>query len=148
MQHAFCLVPHECCTARACVAGVRLFPRFSLRSCGSGWLEGAWKRAGVLCYFASRRWSSMENELKSYHNKKNWLNFVVNFVWMQNFWMLLKLDNTSWRKTLRNSFTISFSCLSWIHSSKRRRSITTKRVDQKEHQNWDRIGVCNLLLAW
>ena len=25
MQHAFDIVPHECCTARACVAGVRLF---------------------------------------------------------------------------------------------------------------------------
>ena len=43
--------------------------------------------------------SKKENELKSYHNKTNW----ANFVWMQDCWMLLKLDNTSWRKTLRNS---------------------------------------------
>ena len=42
--------------------------------------------------------NSMENELKSYHNKTNWANFLR----MQDFWMLLKLDNTSWRKTLRN----------------------------------------------
>ena len=40
-------------------------------------------------------------------------------------------------------FTISNSGLSWIHSSKRRRSITTKRMDPREHQDWARIGSCN-----
>ena len=41
------------------------------------------------------------------------------------------------------------SGLSWVHSSaKRRRSITTKRVDPRKHQNWTRIGSCNMLLAW
>ena len=42
--------------------------------------------------------NNMETELRSYHNKINW----VIFVWMQDFWVLLKLDNTSWRKTLHN----------------------------------------------
>ena len=42
--------------------------------------------------------SNMENELKSCHNKTN----RANFVRTQDFWMLLKLDNTSWRKTLQN----------------------------------------------
>ena len=31
--------------------------------------------------------------------------------------------------------------------AKRRRFITTKRMDPREHQNWARIGNCNLLLA-
>ena len=39
------------------------------------------------------------------------------------------------------------SGLSWVHSTKRRRSITTKRMDPREHQNWTRIGNCNLLVA-
>ena len=42
-----------------------------------------------------------ENELKSFHNKIKW----VNFAWMQDSWMLLKLDSISWqRKTLENNF--------------------------------------------
>ena len=40
--------------------------------------------------------SNMENELKNYHNKTNW----VNSVWMQDSWMLLRMDSISWRKTL------------------------------------------------
>ena len=34
------------------------------------------------------------------------------------------------------------------NSSKRRRSITTKRTDPREHQDRARIGSCNLLFAW
>ena len=49
--------------------------------------------------------SNMKNELRSYHNKMDW----VNFVWMQDFWMLLKLDNTSRRKTLQ----ISHNSVQW-----------------------------------
>ena len=45
------------------------------------------------------------------------------------------------------SLTISCSGLSWIHSSKRRRSITTKRMDPREHKDWARIRKCNQLLA-
>ena len=37
--------------------------------------------------------NNMENELTNYHNKTDWSNFV----WMQDSWMLLKSDNTSWR---------------------------------------------------
>ena len=44
--------------------------------------------------------SNMENELKRCHNKTNWAIF---FLWMQDFWMLLKLDNTSGLKILQNS---------------------------------------------
>ena len=77
------------------------------------------------------------NELKSYHNKINW----VNFVWMQDFWVLLKLDSISWLKTLEID-TISCSGLSWIHSSKARLCI-----NPRERQDWARIGRCNLLLV-
>ena len=31
---------------------------------------------------------------------------------------------------------------------KRRRSITTKRMDPREHKDWARVRSCNLLLAW
>ena len=34
-----------------------------------------------------------------------------------------------------------------VHSAKRRRNIATKRLDPREHQNWGRIGSCNLLVA-
>ena len=37
-----------------------------------------------------------ENELKSFHNETN----REHFVWMQDFWMLLKLDNISWQEML------------------------------------------------
>ena len=40
--------------------------------------------------------NNMKNELRSCHNKTHW----VNFVWMQDFWMLLKSVSISWRKTL------------------------------------------------
>ena len=43
--------------------------------------------------------------------------------------------------------TIPCSGLSWVHSAKRRRCIATRRLDPREHQNWARIGSCNLLLA-
>ena len=38
----------------------------------------------------------IRNELKSYHNKIEW----VNFVWMQDSWPQLKSESISWRKTL------------------------------------------------
>ena len=50
-------------------------------------------------------------------------------------------------KDTAESLTIPCSGLSWVHSAKRRRSITTKRMDPREHQNRARIGNCNLLLA-
>ena len=36
----------------------------------------------------------------------------------------------------------------FVHSSKRRTSITNKRMDPREHKNWARIRSCNGLLAW
>ena len=49
----------------------------------------------------------MENELKSYHNKTEWANFVL----MQDSWPQLKSDSTSWRKTLKNSHN---SKIQWL----------------------------------
>ena len=65
--------------------------------------------------------SNMENELKSYHNKTNW----ANFVWMQDSWMLLKSDCISWRKTLRNSHN---SQMQWL-------VVCTLCQERKEHPN-------------
>ena len=57
------------------------------------------KRIKIFCC------NNMENELRSCHNKTKW-GF---FVWMHDFWMLLKLDNTSGRKTLQ----ISHNLIEW-----------------------------------
>ena len=50
----------------------------------------------------------MENELKKYHHKTEWANFVR----MQDSWLLLKLYSISWRKTLKkfSQFTDSVAC--------------------------------------
>ena len=48
----------------------------------------------------------MENELKSCHNKTNW----VNSVWMQDLWVLLRMDNTLGQKTLQ----ISHNFMQWL----------------------------------
>ena len=42
-------------------------------------------------------------------------------------------DKRKWR-------TILYKSLSWIHSSKKWRIITTKRMDPKKHKNWTRTG--------
>ena len=44
--------------------------------------------------------NDLENDLRGCHSKINW----VNIVWMQDFWVLLKLGNISWLKTLDNNF--------------------------------------------
>ena len=43
-------------------------------------------------------------------------------------------------------FTDAVACREY-NSAKRGRSIGTKRLDPRKHQNWTRIGSCNLLLA-
>ena len=43
--------------------------------------------------------NNVENELKIYHKKTNWANFVL----MQDSWLQLNLDIISWRKTMQNS---------------------------------------------
>ena len=48
----------------------------------------------------------MENELKSYHKKTTWANFVR----MQDSWMLLKSDSISLRKILQNSHNSQIQC--------------------------------------
>ena len=50
--------------------------------------------------------NNMENELRNCHNKINW----VNFVWMQDFWMLLRMDSISWRTTREISQFHSVAC--------------------------------------
>ena len=82
---------------------------------------------------------NMKNELESCHNKINW----VNFVWMQDLCVLLKLDSISWLRTLDFFDAIQYSGLSWVHSSKGRWIITTERMDPGRHKNWTRIGSCN-----
>ena len=62
-----------------------------------------------------------ENELKSYHNKTDWLNFV----WMQDSWMLLKSDSISWRKILQNSHN---SQMQWF-------VVSTLCQEMKKHLN-------------
>ena len=61
------------------------------------------------------------NELKSYHNKTNW----ANFVWMQDSSMLLKSDSISWRKILHNSHN---SQMQWP-------VVSTLCQETKKHQN-------------
>ena len=51
-----------------------------------------WKVVTVLTKVSHGR--NPENALKSYHNKTDW----VNFVWMQDFWILLRTDSISSRK--------------------------------------------------
>ena len=65
--------------------------------------------------------NNKENELKNYHNKTN----QVNFVWMQDFWMLLKSDSISWRKTLKNSHN---SQMQWP-------VVSTHCQETKKHRN-------------
>ena len=43
--------------------------------------------------------NDMKGELRGFHNKTNW----VNFAWIQDWKMLLKLDSISWPKTLKNN---------------------------------------------
>ena len=62
-----------------------------------------------------------ENALKGYQNKTDW----ANFVWMQDSWMLLKSDSTSWRKTLQNS---PHSQMQWL-------VVSTLCQETKKHLN-------------
>ena len=45
--------------------------------------------------------SDMKSELKVFHRLIEW----VNFVWMQDLYVLLRLDSISWQKTMENNFT-------------------------------------------
>ena len=63
---------------------------------------------------------NMENELRSCHNKTNW----VNSAWMQDFWVLLRMDSISWRKTLE----ISHNLIQWP-------VVNTLFQEKTEHHN-------------
>ena len=64
--------------------------------------------------------NNIENELKSCHNRINW----INFVWMQDFWVLLRMDSISWRKTLE----ISHNFMQWP-------VVNTLFQEKTEHHN-------------
>ena len=64
---------------------------------------------------------NMENELKSYHNKTDW----VKFVWMHDSWMLLKSDSVLWRKTLHNFHNLQ---MQWL-------VVSTLCQETKKHHN-------------
>ena len=85
----------------------------------------------------------MENELKSYHNKTDWVNNVL----MQDSWMLLKSDSISYQKILQNS---NNSQMQWpvvsILCPKTKKHLIRK-VGWREHQNWARVESYILLLA-
>ena len=79
--------------------------------------------------------SNLENELRSCHNKTDWANCVR----MQDFWLLLKSDSISWRKTLRNS-----------HNFMQWRVVNTLFQGKKKHHNqkdWSK-GTPRLGLGW
>ena len=81
-----------------------------------------------------------ENELKSYHNKTEWANFVL----MQDSWPQLKSDSVHDERHWRILTIHSISGLSWVDFAKRRKFIWTKRLDSREHQDWTSVGSYNL----
>ena len=87
-------------------------------------------------------WSNTENELKSYHNKTNWVEFVG-----------IQDSECSCRWTEFHDegyFTIltnPCSGLSWVHFAKRWRNIWTKKLDQRKQQNFAPIGSYNMMLV-
>ena len=82
----------------------------------------------------------IENELKSYHNKTEWANFVL----MQDSWPQLMADSISRQNTLMIFIIHKFSGLSLVHFAKRWKLIGTSRLDSGEHWDWTRIGNHNL----
>ena len=64
--------------------------------------------------------NNKKNELRSCHNKTNW----VNSVWMQDFWVLLRMDSISRRKTLE----ISHNIMQWT-------VVNTLFLEKKQHHN-------------
>ena len=83
-----------------------------------------------------------ENELRSCHNRINW----VYFVWMQDFWMLLRMDSISWRKTQ----TISHNFIQWFvvnTLSQEKTKHHNRKGGSRETQKWARIKSCNQLFA-
>ena len=83
----------------------------------------------------------IENELKSYHNKIEWAKI---FYWC-------RIPDHSWSRTVFHDerhwriLTIyRFSGLSWVHLAKRRRFISTKRLDSREHKHELEVTTCCL----
>ena len=97
-------------------------------------------------------WLMILHKKKIYCEEKE--NDLTSFTTRQSeqilYWCRI-LDH-SWSRTVFHDkrhwriFTIHrFSGLSWVHLAKRRKFIWTERLDQREHQNWARIGSYNLL---
>ena len=61
------------------------------------------------------------------------------------FLNFVKSDSVSWRKTLKSSHN---SQIRWFVVStlgQETKIHSTKKLDRREHQNWDRVRCCNLL---
>ena len=81
---------------------------------------------------------------KNEWTKIAWLSFVLDAGFLKNSWSRTVFhDKRHWR--ILTIYRISG--MSWVHLAKRRRFIWTKRLHQREHQNWARIGSFNLLLT-
>ena len=63
--------------------------------------------------------NNTKNELRSHHDKRNW----VNSARMQDFWVLWRMDSTSWRKTLE----ISHNLIQW--------PVVNTLFHEKKHHN-------------
>ena len=82
-----------------------------------------------------------KNELEGYHNKIVWLNFVL----MQDSWQQLTSDSISWQKTLKNSHNFQNQWPVVSTPCQETKIFLNKWLDQREHQNWARIGSHNQL---
>ena len=83
--------------------------------------------------------NSTVNKLNRFHQKIEW----VDSVWKQDLCVLLKWDNISWPRTLVNFDNFVQWLVANIHSSSRRSSFTTKRMDSRKHVKWACIGSHN-----
>ena len=79
---------------------------------------------------------------KAFTNKIKW----VDFAWMQNSWVLLKLDSISWLRTLENNF------MQWLVVN----TLFQEMMDHQnqkgwiwwKHENWTRDGSNDQLPVW
>ena len=86
--------------------------------------------------------NEMKNELRSCHNKTIW----VNFVWMQDFWVFLRMDSISWRKTLQISHNlIQWPVVNTLFQEKTKYNI--RKDGSKETPKLDSCRSCNQLFA-
>ena len=97
-------------------------------------------------------WSCSQRTSIAKIRRTNWK--VITTRQIEHFLYGCRIPECCWNRTVFHDerhcriLTIHrFSGLSWVHFAKRWRNIWTERLDQRKHQNWARIGSCNLLLA-